>query len=490
MVQFYGNSRSHASYVNEALGQAAEGLGRVAGEQYRYQQQRGRLQQALSSLDQMTPEQKQDPFQLTKAVISATAGIPGAERYVGQLLSTLIPQQQQKALGGFPMEQPGGGNGTAMQPQGGQPPQPQPQGKAPPQSRGQPAPVATQGQQTQPPLNVFDIEQPSGAFPGQVSDPNLQNVVLPKTYTPEQIQNIRMKARQSGMYPEQEQALVNQAMEYNDNSRKQITDLQSGYALQQQLRQDTLANQAKFTEYLENEAKEFSSPDEKQLALELSEKYQNEPSFAKRLARVKAEMRPYQQAKAALNTTLDRPLFGMNEKQLDLARKNAQMMVDMGQKDQLRLMIAAGGHGDIEEALLLNPLPEDVSKDLGSIPKFIKPEEKITVPYDSPKYDEQLRNATAYKQKQMASTQMYLQDAIKPGTYTKPGTNLLLLRKNLMDKGLGWDDAGLMIQNAVGRGQIKLDPHQQVDMQKLGYPPLGGEAYTDNLIQYYLFGKE
>lgn len=487
MVQFYGTSRPQSSYVIEALGQGAEGLGRVAGEQFRFQQQRGRLQKALGELQKLTPDQQKNPAQLLTSLLSATAGIPGAEKYVGQVFPYLLAQQSQGAKSGFQMEQPGGGP-EPMQPQGGQP---IPQGKAPPQGKGAgQAPVATQDQQTKAPLNVFDLEQPSGTFPGQISDPNLQNVVLPKIYTPEQIQNIRMRARAQGLLPDIEDALVNQAEEYNQNSRKQIADLQSGYALQNQLRKDTLENQRAFTEYVEKEAPEFASPDEKQLALELSEKYQNEPSFAKRLARVKNEMRPYQQAKAALNRTLDRPLFGMNENQLSLARKNAQMMVDMGQKDQLRLMIAAGGHGDVEEALLLNPLPEAINKDLASIPRFIKPEEKITVPFDSPKYDEQLKKATEHKQKQMASTQLYLQDAIKPGTYANPGTNLLLVRKNLMEKGLSWDDAGLMIQNAVGNGKIKLDPHQQVDMQKLGYPPLGGEAYTDNLIQYYLFGKE
>ena len=56
--------------------------------------QRGQTQQALEGLK--LPEGA-SPFDLAKALISATAGIPGAERYVGQLFPLLLQQMQSKA---------------------------------------------------------------------------------------------------------------------------------------------------------------------------------------------------------------------------------------------------------------------------------------------------------------------------------------------------------------------------------------------------------
>lgn len=481
MVQFFNLGPTAKGRINEEIGRGAgQGIGAALQEVGEYKRTRGRLQEALGMIENMSPEDKKDPYKVMTSVISATAGIPGSERYVGPLFETLINRAQRESAGkDFPGLTSGPGGGF------------------PSPGAGQQAPMGRpiqpgQGQQTQQqqPVNVLEFAPPSTQMPGQIADPNLQNAPVPMTYSPEQINDLRVRAKQLGYTQEAENNLVNQAQEYNENARRQIQDLKGGYDLQQTLRQDTLLNQQAFKEYIEGETPEFTEPDEKQLALEIGDKYQNEPSMAKRLAKVKQELRPYQQAKKALETTLKRPLFGYTGNQRELARRNAQLMVDKGQKDQLRLIIAKGGHGDVEEADLLNPLPQKVENDLKSIPKFKKPEEMISVTADSPKFEEQRQKAVNYKNSQVASTERYVEEVIQPGTYNKPGTNLLLLRKGLMDKGLPWDEAGLAIQRAVQRKGVELDPHQQTDMQKLGYPPLGGEAYTDNVVQYYLFGKE
>ena len=118
----------------------------------------------------------------------------------------------------------------------------------------------------------------------------------------------------------------------------------NNYQQNQKQRKDTLENQALFEKYVTNHDPEFANnPDELELALKASEKYQNEPSFAERNAKVKNEIRPYQAAKKSLEKTLSRPLFGQSKEQRELSRPRAQYMVEMGQKPQLQLMIAKGG---------------------------------------------------------------------------------------------------------------------------------------------------
>lgn len=342
------------------------------------------------------------------------------------------------------------------------------------------------------PVSVSDLVP---AQPSMVRDPQgTSNFQLP--YGPEQISAIRQAARQRGYTPEMEDRFVSDAMEYNQvaKNRREI-DLQN-YQQQQQERADTLINQQAFEKYLTSHSPEFSeNPDELQLALKASEKYQGEPSFAARNAKVKEELRPYQAAKNSLKKVLNRPLFGMTKDQLELARPRAQMMVEMGQKPQLQLMIANGGHGEIEEALLLNPLPEELNKSLSGFKKFKNPLESVTsINPDSPEFQEQLNRGKSGRSIQEKFSSDYLSNYIKPGAdYNHPGTNLLLIRKHLMDKGASWEDAAKMIDSAIQKGKIQLDPHQKIDMQRLGTPPLTGESYFDTVMNNVLFpitGKE
>lgn len=80
--------------------------------------QRGMLKQALGDLSNLP--QGATAFDLAKSLISATAGIPGAERYVGQLFPLLLNQMQTK---------PPEGQATAALPEtfgeGGEVPSPQ-----------------------------------------------------------------------------------------------------------------------------------------------------------------------------------------------------------------------------------------------------------------------------------------------------------------------------------------------------------------------------
>lgn len=486
MVQYITHAPQAAvdETVRSNLAKTFNQANEFAIERQQYERDKGRLQKALGEVRGLANKQNATPFDVAAGLMEATAGIPGAERYVGQLFGPLSEQVMRKRIGqDFPAGQAVEGGVQPMQ--GGAPQQSQQAGQAPLQKAGA---------ETQQMLSLQELMPPSQPQQGQIADPRFPGGTTAFTapYTPEAISEIRNKARSLGYPKDYEDYLVSNAQELNTNARTAYNDKLTSYQAQEKLREDTIANQKLFNDYIDQEAPEFAkNPDERELARIAGEEEQNEPSFAKRMQKVRQKLRPYQAAKESLNKALQRPLFGMSKDQMRNASQSARFMVDKGQKDQLKLMIANNGHGQIEEAMLLNPLPEDQEIQLKNLPK-VTPVENFLKSADpeSKEYQKQLEQGTQAKQKQMQDTSGRLAQIIKPGTWNDPGTNLLLTRKYLMDKGLNYVEAQTTILDAVKRGQIKLDPQQEIDLQKLGYPPLGNEDYLDNVMEYMLFGKE
>lgn len=457
MTTILPQARTPWQVIDQAIGnQISQNL--PGAVQQGYQRQLG-----LNALDQAQAEIAQangDPMKIAMAFAKAGAQNPNLERALGPLLNVAMQQGQR-------------GKGTKDFPAGGT------------SASGMPT-RAVEGGKGEVPVSVSDLVQPR---PSLVQNPQGTNdFQLP--YGPEEISAARQKSRQLGYLPEMEERFVNDMLEYNKVAQNRRDVELQNYQQQQQQRRDTLENQRLFEKYLTEHTPEFSkNPDELELALKASEKYQNEPSFAARNEKIKNELRPYQAAKNALKKTLNRPLFGQTKEQRDLARPRAQMMVEMGQKPQLQLMIANGGSGEVEEADLLNPLPENLEKKLSSVPKFINPFEKVTnIDPDSEQYNEQLQKGAQARLKQKENITNYLSKEIKPGKdYSHPGTNLLLTRYHLIQKGMEWQEAAQTIDQAISEGKINLDPQQKIDYQKLAYPPLTGESYFDTIMNQLMF---
>lgn len=355
----------------------------------------------------------------------------------------------------------------------------------------------TSPQEAQQPVSFKDLVPPR---PSMIQNPQgLQEFQLP--YGPDEIAKTRQEARRRNYTPEIEERLVNDMKEYNQAAAQRREYEIQNYTQQQQQRRDTQENQKLFGNYLQNNAKElWDNPDDRELALKASDRLLSNPleknaSFADVLSKVKNELRPYQAARESLKKTLERPLFGQTNDQRELASRRAKMMVDMGQKPMLQLMIANGGHGDVEEARLLNPLPQDVEKSLSKIQPFKNPLEMVkSIEPDSEQFHAQLEKGRKIRDAQEKFASDFLAKTISPGkSYDEPGTNLILTRKALMDKGASWEEAGKIIDKAIVEGKINLDPQQMIDHQKLGYPPLTGDSYLDTVMNNLMFpitGKE
>jgi len=442
----------------QLIGKAMSDLGRNTPQllENRYQTERGLG--AIDQLQQALGEAGGDINQILPALAKAYTLNPALERS-GLGPHYLQQAQRQNLAENFPI---GGEQGKVSKP------------------------VQPEVAQEPGPISVTDLVPPRQS--SLVGDPqSAGGFQLP--YGENEIAQIRQRARELKLPQALEDRAVADALEYNKIAQtKRDIGLQN-YQQQQKERQDTLENQALFNKYIRENAPEFTgNPDELQLALQAGEKYQGEKSFADRLAKVKEELRPYQAAKKGLEKILKRPLFGQTKEQRNLARPRAQTMVKMGQKPQLQLMIANGGNGEVEEADLLNPLPEKFESNLNKFGKFVKPLDFVkNIDPDSPEYNKDIQEGQKRLDNQKKYMTNFLADNITSGTYNEPGTNLLLTRFHLMEKGLSWEDSGQVIDNAINQGKIKLDPQQQIDYQKLAYPPLTGDTYFDTVMNNIMF---
>lgn len=115
MVQILPQATSLGNEVGQGLRQGLSS-GISQGSQVGFQ--RNLLQNSLKSLENLPPGTT--PYQLASKLMQATAGIPGAERYVGQIYPLLLQQLRgdQVNQGQQPQQQFQGQNQQSSQPQG------------------------------------------------------------------------------------------------------------------------------------------------------------------------------------------------------------------------------------------------------------------------------------------------------------------------------------------------------------------------------------
>jgi hypothetical protein len=110
MVQILPPKTSLGNQFGQAVG---SGLSSGIQQANQVQFQRGMLQDALKNLENLPKDTT--PFQLASKLMQATAGIPGAERYVGQLYPLLLGQLRSDQAFGQNGEGQGQGQGGQFQ---------------------------------------------------------------------------------------------------------------------------------------------------------------------------------------------------------------------------------------------------------------------------------------------------------------------------------------------------------------------------------------
>lgn len=433
--------------------------------------QKRMLSEAFQKLRQNT-DAKSSPLDLTMNFLEATAGIPGSERYVGQVLPLLL--QQSKGKRAAELESPEGNE----LPSPGQDPAPaQPQLK-----RNAPNNASQFLQQTA--QQIPDFPQPDteqrNLFEGSLEPTQLGMGALPNTYSPEQIKRLEEEDLQAG-FPDMPRA--NRAKEYNELARKDLQDY-----TQAAQTQSTIANQRREAQgQFRDTLKSFVGDDPDNLALAESiaeNKYRNISNDQLRAEKVSRE---YDLLKGNLNefknsSSRPNPYLPFSKQKyndsFETLRKNSKPLIDMGLRPQLTEILSKNGWSMTETDQILNPLGDKIVNEIKGLPNL-----------------ENLNDLHGSKQKMEGKQKIwsdYFQKTIKPGQENpqtrdvlKPGTSLFLLQNQFMKKGGSYLEFQNIINDLRDKGKIKLDKYQDLEMNKLNSYPVNN--YT---IEEFLFGTK
>lgn len=481
MVQILPPKTNLGSQVGQSLAQGLQ-----QGMQQGFQ--RGMLQQALKKIEglgQTQPGQKEtSPFELASALISATAGIPGAERYVGQLFPLLLSQLQNQKFG----EIPSAGGGMPGAPNQGQGISPQMganvQQEGAPQA--QPQPISTQNQLTQMKNSLpLPLPEPTmDLFGNAPEDIRYGSGPKPVTYSEDEYRQVEQNYRTNNLDPA---PAINFMQRQDEVARNRYNDILKGVDVEYNLQEKRAASQTRVRDTLSNQLgikeprllavadrlgrrKEFASiPDEfrraEALRSELDKYVGTEAEFKK------ASMRP-------------NPIFSPEKysTKKQTMKTMAQRMIDYGQRDEVYKDLAQNGWSETEIANALNPLSEDVKKKIDTIPHYAlsRSEGEGRIFKD--------RSALEQSNKKIQSV---LTDVIKPGKTNpkdpdvlKPGTSLILLKKALMKKGMSADDFDRVLSQLVNERRINLDAEQSRELNVMT-----GEPYRVQSIYELVTGQ-
>lgn len=435
MVQILPPRQSTGNLIGQGLGQGlASGIER--GSQIGLQ--RNMLQNSLKEAESIAQDPNTTPIQRNLALLKAFAGIPGSERYVGQILPLL---NQQAAFN----QKGGGGQGegyTSM-------PNEKGAEKTPPTMvGGKPVPAPTQ--------DIFPQEEVD------LYEPFLGKGV--KKYSPQEIQAVE--------YQDLSQGLPNSPRA--EFMRKQNAEVEAAV--------DRISErQASFANYY-GSIHPNMSPDDQRVAIKFSRTKDalNAPTNQEKARIVDNFVDRYRALRTNISNQNPRSIIGeTREKQESEQRNQIDWLLKEGQRDLAKDYLTNTLHwGDAEsERIIKEPSKEQV--DL--LTKFEKlPELAVKVP----EFGKNARSFQTYNKERTEKLNEYdkrLEKAIKPGTAKEPGTSLLVLRDLALETGMTWVEFNDQVNKLVSEGRIKLDPYQKQELPKLSSAPVNG--FWDMLLE-------
>ncbi len=459
MVQFFERGPSRGALQGQLLG---EGIGQVAGMLGGQQYKRGQLQKALAGLKNLPNQQNATPFDVASELISSTAGIPGAERYVGQLFEPLMRQIQINRS-----QQADYGQGSA-------------------QNNSQIVDRARE---------FLDANQPSQKqnlpeFLGKAKDEN-QKFFPSNVGANEYPGNLAQSSTAGGKRPIKDS---NQLMTAGKDISKQLNiPVNEGYTIAKSINdEDKVFNQQVD---LDVAARKQSQRDYGNLAVEklgkvLPDATDEQQAFFKRKieeeagkSESEANIERYISKEASkfknMMTAVDKdipasraynkPLQKLlgNEKSAVQARDDMRVklkpLLDDGLYDTARNLLSKKGYYPEERESIVTDLGEGAKRGLAEMPQ-IRKFTKIT-PFPSSPLIEQ-EPVTEFQQQ-------IIRDGLKNIFNKDPSSNLILLRKAFEDqKNVGWRDFKDSLNELLLNGDIKLNDDQFNQLKELDTPPL------------------
>ena len=435
--------------------------------------QRIQLSNALNQVRGLANQPNVSPFDLAASLMEATAGIPGAERYVGQLYPLLLQEIQSRQ--GVNLSAAGDTGQPKLRPESFQPTQEGSFSKIPVEF-GQ---ISGKAQRPQTPLQQVS-EQTGQFFPTNLG-PQGEIGNLPQEVTGGQkrpvlsiselnnearrIVNERRKLKIPITFPEALKE-VKEANEENKAFNREVEDERKNRIAAQKTYGDFAATklkevfpnatpeqQAIFKKIGENKAAEGKSEAdiERTIAKEAT-------NFANTISNIRTDLsapRTYNQ--------LHRKFLG-NQKDFESAANDLKVkikpLLDLGLYDTARNLLSELGYYPEERESVINPLSEKVNTTLSLVPKAKKRTEIGKSMIDIPQQ--------TYAPNQIAN----IIEGIKDSFDKDGNVSLVLLRKGFEDKGYDWRIFKDALNSLVQNQDIKLNGDQRDQLKYLDQPPL------------------
>lgn len=459
------------------LGQGfSQGLTGVLNQIVPQQIQRRQVQNALGELKNLP--KNASPMDLATALISATAGIPGAERYVGQLFPLLMQQSQANISQNVPT------SAELLNKS-----EPNPFVRAPSVSQAKAnAPQFIEGiRQGKTPIEQVAEEtgkyipknvgsnEPPGNLPQPATAGIARTVLSPiemvpaakelaaqrtaagmPTTVPQALEELKATNEENKLYnasvEEERRQRIESQREYGE---KAVEQLKKVYP------ESTPEQQAIFRKLAEKTAGlEKSEADiEKSLAIEARK-------FKNNIVNIKEDL-----SAPRVYKELHRKLLGseksFNEAAGDL-RVKLKPLLELGLNDTARNLLTDLGYYPEERESVIFPLSDRAKTAINLIPstkKTFKIDEKRMMPGLEQKF---LPGEEIYPPKAQDNIKEGIQEVLK----NDPNVSLVLLRKSLEDKGYDWRIFKNALNELINSDQVKLNDDQFQQLIYLDSPPL------------------
>lgn len=450
MVQFINLPQSGKERAAEQIG---AGLGRAFQNQGQYNQQRGRLREALQESRAAIKQPGATPLDKIFSVMEASAGIPGSERYLGTLLPLVQKLTEAEASQNAPF---GGNEQSNVNLQGGN------------------AGNANQNNQLNGFLNPAQQNpfHPSNAGnqegPGNLPQAATTGIKAPVASNQQLLQwakNYAAQKTQAGVpttIPEayEELKAINadniNANELVEKERKERVASQREYGViaENQLAKVLPGASGEETAYIKKQVEQLagenaSEADIERLAAAEARKYKNLISkVSQDIPASRVYNRPFQD------------LMGTS-KSAEQARKDlrvkVQPLLDAGLYDKTRNVLSERGYYPEEREMIIGDLGENSLKTVSQMPKIAT---DVNVALEDGYYPEQ---ENAFKQN--------LNEVLEKD----PSTNLILLRRKYeLEKGVTWRLFKDSLNEAIEKGIFKPNDDQFNQLNNLDQPPLNG----------------
>lgn len=455
MTTILPTARTSSDAIFEQLGQ---GLSQTLPQAAQQRSNREALQNSLASIKNMSNDPNSSPMDLTLATLQATAGIPGSERYVAQL----IPMLQQMAAAKSAQNVPFG------------------QGQSPPRNR---EPIEEINQRS--PMPNFLGNQENQNFPSNVG-PNDTPGNLPQAATEGQVKPLRTPAQRRA-------AAVQRAKEYTANGipmtpkealveiNDEERDTKDYNKEVEQERQNRIVSQEDYGNKAIAQLKRIY-PDATPEMETIFQKKGEEAAFQGKsegdINRFLAtEAKNFKNTISNVKSDLSAPRTQNNlhrkflqsskdsEQAANDLRVKLKPLLDLGLYDTSRNLLSELGYYPEEREQTINPFGERLNVLMNKVPKS---EKKIIAEDISGGRQTSIQAPLQYG----ANDLQNIKSGIKDLKNANPNFSLVLARKAFEDKNYDWRIYKDALNDMIQSGEIELEDDQQNQLKYLDTPPL------------------